>query len=210
LIAALEATAAHGEGINNVKPAALDVVNIFLTNPDLADTLKEDLFTPTASERERLKVNDTAELAMAGISLAQAAKAVLLGNGKALSKLVTGLRKESGEVGAKGTGTASTGAESALNASRLNMQLAAEQVAGSKMPAQITGYSKHGLNQAISRDGVGVAPQAITDAVSNPIKISGQSGGRFVFTGKNAVVVVNSQGKVITTWATSSAGTRAP
>ncbi|WP_374098989.1 hypothetical protein [Pseudomonas aeruginosa] len=113
-------------------------------------------------------------------------------------------------VGAKGTGTASTGAESALNASRLNMQLAAEQVAGSKMPAQITGYSKHGLNQAISRDGVGVAPQAITDAVSNPIKISGQSGGRFVFTGKNAVVVVNSQGKVITTWATSSAGTRAP
>ncbi|WP_318530179.1 DUF637 domain-containing protein, partial [Pseudomonas aeruginosa] len=101
LIAALEATAAHGEGINNVKPAALDVVNIFLTNPDLADTLKEDLFTPTASERERLKVNDTAELAMAGISLAQAAKAVLLGNGKALSKLVTGLRKESGEVGAK-------------------------------------------------------------------------------------------------------------
>ncbi|RUD93116.1 hypothetical protein IPC1228_31485 [Pseudomonas aeruginosa] len=74
----------------------------------------------------------------------------------------------------------------------------------------MTGYSKHGLNQAISRDGVGVAPQAITDAVSNPIKISGQSGGRFVFTGKNAVVVVNSQGKVITTWATSSAGTRAP
>lgn len=106
LIAALEATAAHGEGINNVKPAALDVVNIFLTNPDLADTLKEDLFTPTASERERLKVNDTAELAMAGISLAQAAKAVLLGNGKALSKLVTGLRKESGEVAAKGTATA--------------------------------------------------------------------------------------------------------
>ncbi|HBP6373637.1 TPA: hypothetical protein L6A07_00005, partial [Pseudomonas aeruginosa] len=106
LIAALEATAAHGEGKNNVKPAALDVVNIFLTNPDLADTLKEDLFTPTASERERLKVNDTAELAMAGISLAQAAKAVLLGNGKALSKLVTGLRKESGEVAAKGTATA--------------------------------------------------------------------------------------------------------
>lgn len=66
----------------------------------------------------------------------------------------------------------------------------------------------HGLNQAISRDGVGVAPGAILDAVRNPLSITGQSGGRFMMTGKDAVVIVNHQGKVITTWATNAAGVR--
>ncbi|MGE8273684.1 hypothetical protein, partial [Stenotrophomonas sp.] len=45
-------------------------------------------------------------------------------------------------------------------------------------------------------------------AVRNPLSITGQSGGRFMMTGKDAVVIVNHQGKVITTWATNAAGVR--
>jgi hypothetical protein len=33
----------------------------------------------------------------------------------------------------------------------------------------INGYTRHGLNQAISRDGVGVSPSAILDAVKIPL-----------------------------------------
>ncbi|WP_342120715.1 hypothetical protein [Pseudoduganella sp. OTU4001] len=111
---------------------------------------------------------------------------------------------------AAGAGATTTGAESALQAARLRMQLSAEETAGARLPGQLAGYTKHGLNQAISRDGVGVAPHAILDAFKNPLSISGQSGGRFMMTGKDAVIVVNSEGKVITTWATNSSGVRVP
>lgn len=36
------------------------------------------------------------------------------------------------------------------------------------LPTKITGYTEHGLNQALSRDGVGVAPSAILDTINNP------------------------------------------
>jgi hypothetical protein len=81
-------------------------------------------------------------------------------------------------------------------------------------PGGITGYSPttktpyHGIDSAISHDGVGVAPKAILDAVRNPVKVIEQSGGRQKFVGKNATVVLNSKGEVITTWATSKAGWR--
>lgn len=41
-----------------------------------------------------------------------------------------------------------------------------------KVANAITGYTKHGLNQAIGRNGVGVKPSAILDAVRNPVNIS--------------------------------------
>jgi hypothetical protein len=88
------------------------------------------------------------------------------------------------------------------------MQLAAEEVAGTGLPQQITGYTKHGIEQAIGRDGVGVAARAILDAFKSPLKIIGQAGWRFQFTGQNAVVVLNAEGKVVTTWATNAAGVR--
>tara|TARA_B110001454_G_scaffold211813_1_gene227911 strand:- start:1664 stop:2218 length:555 start_codon:yes stop_codon:yes gene_type:complete len=116
--------------------------------------------------------------------------------------LGTAVRIES--IAAKGAGEASSLANSAL----LKMQLRAEEIAGARLPAEVSGYSRHGLNQAISRDGVGVAPGAILDAFNNPLAITGQSGGRFMMTGKDAVVIVNDQGKVITTWATNAAGVR--
>ena len=105
--------------------------------------------------------------------------------------------------------TADSGpASSALNGAMLQQQLAAEEAAGTQLPNTLTGFTRHGLNQAISNDGVGVSSQAILDAWQNPLSITGQSGGRFVMQGQNATIVVNSQGKVITTWANSSAGWR--
>ena len=72
----------------------------------------------------------------------------------------------------------------------------------------ITGYTRHGLNQAISREGVGVAPKAILDAVRNPIRTVQQTGGRIKYIGKDAVVILNEKGRVITTWARNRLGFR--
>ncbi len=90
----------------------------------------------------------------------------------------------------------------------LRGQLAAEEVALARMPLILTGISKHGVDQIISRDGVGVATRAILDAFKNPIAVMGQTGGRFILAGKDAVIVINAEGKLITAWARGSAGFR--
>jgi hypothetical protein len=90
----------------------------------------------------------------------------------------------------------------------LKQSLQAEVVAGAKMPHALTGYTRHGLNQAISRDGVGVSAAAIRDAFKNPLSIAGQQGGTFEFVGTNARIVLNESGQVVTAWARSSAGWR--
>jgi hypothetical protein len=74
---------------------------------------------------------------------------------------------------------------------------------------KIAGYTKHGINQAIGRDGgKGVSPNAIIDAVKNPQKVVEQVNGTMKYVGDQAVVVLNEAGKVITTWATSGEGVR--
>jgi RHS repeat-associated protein len=77
-------------------------------------------------------------------------------------------------------------------------------------PRDITGYTPHGLNQVISRNGHGVSVQALFDAVRNPAQVVGQSGGRFKYIGRNATVILNSAGRVITAWARNSSGWRYP
>lgn len=65
------------------------------------------------------------------------------------------------------------------------------------------------VNQAIERDGgVGVSLSALLDAVRNPVRTETKSGGRTVYVGRNATVVLNSQGQIITTWANGSTGLR--
>ena len=75
---------------------------------------------------------------------------------------------------------------------------------------KITGYTRHGLNQAIGREGAGVKPGAILDAVNNPKQVIHQTGGRIKYVGQNATVVTNAEGKVITTWPHGSEGVRVP
>jgi len=69
---------------------------------------------------------------------------------------------------------------------------------------KITGYTKHGLNQAIGRNGgKGVNANDILDAVRNPKKIIEGSNGATVYRGKRATTILNSEGKVITTYGKS-------
>ena len=74
--------------------------------------------------------------------------------------------------------------------------------------AKITGYTRHSLNQALAREGVGVSTKAILDAVRSPTSVINQAGGAVRYVGENAVVILNQAGKVITTWARNSAGWR--
>jgi len=90
---------------------------------------------------------------------------------------------------------------------------AAEEAATA--PAKITGYAidrdgfRHGLHQAISRDGgLGVSPQAMLDAVrtAQPQYQAARSTWKYV--GDDATVVLNSRGQVVTTWSHGSQGLR--
>lgn len=72
----------------------------------------------------------------------------------------------------------------------------------------IGGFTRHALNQAISRDCVGVADRAILDAVKNPTKIVEQAEGAMKYIGKDATVILNRAREVITTWARNSNGWR--
>jgi len=90
---------------------------------------------------------------------------------------------------------------------------AGESVAGEASeddgaPDRITGYTTHGLNQIEERDsGIGVSKVAVEEAVKDPIRVEKQPGGTYRFVGKDAVVVLNSEGEVVTAWARNSQGT---
>jgi RHS repeat-associated protein len=69
---------------------------------------------------------------------------------------------------------------------------------------KILRYTKHGLDQALGRDGgKGVADAAIRHTIKNPTKVKPQSGGRIRLESSQAVVVLNKFGQIITTWAKS-------
>lgn len=75
--------------------------------------------------------------------------------------------------------------------------------------ATISGFTRPGLERALGRDGgTGVSDLAMADAVSHPVAIEVQAAGASKYIGENAIVVLNSNGEVITTWATNSAGWR--
>jgi hypothetical protein len=95
-------------------------------------------------------------------------------------------------------------------------RLAAEGVgAALTAPTRITGYAvgrdgvRHGIHQAISRDGGrGVSPQAILNAVRGAKPEYQASRGTWKYSGDDAVVILNSRGQVVTTWARGSRGWR--
>jgi hypothetical protein len=99
--------------------------------------------------------------------------AVCRGQAKAFHALPIGIPKPNcrifdkiGRTLAAETAVTDTGTNSAMQGALLRQQLAAEEVALTRMPQSLTGYTSHGLNQVISRDGVGVSPQAILDTRS--------------------------------------------
>jgi RHS repeat-associated protein len=72
---------------------------------------------------------------------------------------------------------------------------------------RITGYTKHGLDQVIGREGRGVAARAVLSAVRTPVKVVAQNRG-VKYVGKNATVVLSKTGKVVTAWARNRGGWR--
>ena len=84
-------------------------------------------------------------------------------------------------------------------------QFSKDPFLGQQAPEKITGYTRHGLDQAMFRDGHGVSPQGILDAVRNPTEIVYDAiRDTYKFNGIHSVTILNTQGKVITTWAKSS------
>ena len=77
-------------------------------------------------------------------------------------------------------------------------------VTNKAVAGKITGYTKHGLNQALGRNGGrGVSAKHMLDAVKNPKKVVEGANGTIKYQGKKAAVVLNSEGKVITTFGKS-------
>ena len=72
----------------------------------------------------------------------------------------------------------------------------------------IKGFTDHGRQSTLTHDAQGVNAKAMQDAVRNPLKVVHQSNGGIKHVGKNAVVVLNSAGKVITTYAKNHHGWR--
>ena len=100
---------------------------------------------------------------------------------------------------------------STVSSLKLKMQLKAEQASGVNMPTQIYGYTKHGMNRVISRDGVGVSTESILKTWSNPSNIEyvpTKLGPSFRLTGFDSTIVINSEGKIITAWADNLLGVR--
>ena len=80
-------------------------------------------------------------------------------------------------------------------------------------PHQINGYTGHGQEQIEGRDGHGVADSALQDAVQHPLsppsyQINEQGKGAYLYQGKDATVVLNKDGQVITAWPNNRNGWR--
>jgi hypothetical protein len=73
---------------------------------------------------------------------------------------------------------------------------------------KIVGFTKHAMNQAVSREGRGVTTRAILDAMKNPVAIKRMGDGTTRFIGKEATAVVNELMRVVTLWARSSSAWR--
>jgi len=96
-----------------------------------------------------------------------------------------------------------------LDASGAGEEELGAEAADQGIAGVIKGYTQHGLEQAIERDaGRGVSPSAILDAVRSPLSETVQDNGAIKYVGQNAVVVVRSDGQVITTYARNSVGLR--
>jgi hypothetical protein len=65
----------------------------------------------------------------------------------------------------------------------------------------LTGFTRHGLNQVISRGGVGVSNQAILSTLRNPTTAYSNIANQTTrYVGQNATVVLNQNGRLVTAW----------
>jgi len=73
---------------------------------------------------------------------------------------------------------------------------------------EVTGHTKHGLNQSISRNGgKGVNAKSKSEAINSPKKVTSQPDGTTKYKGKDATVIVNKEKKIVTTYGKSRSST---
>jgi hypothetical protein len=80
-------------------------------------------------------------------------------------------------------------------------------------PRQINGYTGHGRDSVDNRDGHGVNDDALQDAVEHPLsppsyQIDQQGRGAYLYQGRDATVVLNQDGQVVTAWPNNHRGWR--
>nr|WP_191624800.1 DUF637 domain-containing protein [Pseudomonas fluorescens] len=103
ILAAMRVEGAHGEGIAGVKPEAIAFIDDFMFS--LLPALREQLYSPTASEAERLDVEHKATLLLTVLSLGQGVRNI----GNAVQGFETGAvagveAAKSGSEASKGAG----------------------------------------------------------------------------------------------------------
>jgi hypothetical protein len=108
------------------------------------------------------------------------------------------MRVSFGLLGVGGVGS-SSGSRSGSIASATMTMTTRGSTLSSLTGGRATSFSRHALNQAISRNGYGVAPSAYIDAIKNG-KVVVRPDGTTRYRGKSATVVVNSSGRIITMW----------
>ena len=78
-------------------------------------------------------------------------------------------------------------------------------------PTSITGYTKHGLERVMNKDGVGVSPAAVRDAVRYPTLVEYQAKKTPTTTSAaTRRVVLDQAGLLVTAWRLLEAGWRGP
>jgi len=80
-------------------------------------------------------------------------------------------------------------------------------------PRQIDGYTGHGRESVDDRDGHGVNDDALQDTVEHPLsppsyQVDEQGRGAYLYQGKDATVVLNKDGQVVTAWPNNHHGWR--
>ena len=105
------------------------------------------------------------------------------------------------------TARATTQQPIAGSPSKINVTINA---AGLPQTSKIRGYTIHGVQQALGRDGgIGVSNNAIINAVHNHVEPPIlQAGGTIKYVGQHATVILDPQGRVVTTWPHGYKGTR--
>lgn len=84
-----------------------------------------------------------------------------------------------------------------------------EAIASDRWSELVTGWTRHGTEQAMARDGHGVSDQAMQDALDNPELVFTDMKRRTTqWWGRNAIVVLNETGGIVTTWARNQRGWR--
>jgi Zn-dependent alcohol dehydrogenase len=154
----------------------------------------------SVADASATKTRTAVMVGVAGVAIGTGAGVVMAATGVAAGAGITTL-------GLAETGTAATTA-ALVTSTETATAVAASTESSGVVGQTITGFTKHGINQVIDREGVGVASRAVLNALRSPTRVIQQADGCVKYIGKDATVVLSQAGRVISAWARYSAGRR--